>query len=456
MNRVYPTALIEAFGNDLKDIFGSAEEQKKKKGLKTIAGNTAIIDPLLEKLPNGGVLDVYAEFGRNARPSFLDVAIRILKDIETSGIFEEYKLPPLGEKLNRIGGALVDWDKLYLRYPVQRAVNIKHILRDILIEWDDNLNDPAYVRVLSDGTMNVNDKQHGNFGRLIMGAEQVYVEGFHSDDAYMDSNAFGSRNIAALKTSWESNANNRIDRARAYQQDGLTVKLDDLPYLEFADLLDGFGAGWQEKGTDLQPKQCDNGDKLYKDFCQYKEHDVFKTAVSLNVDIWPHGELSREFVWGTCEFLDQMYASGFNDSQMRDIKSAIKKAVKETYPDKMNRVNRGTGPGTLWGSVKDFMKSLPNKGPDKDWRLNVSPNYLIAAGLRDLIVNMNAYYKAKKNQQTLKLDLPLIKDKDGAEFEMDVAFFAEGWNKTGKGEYHRIKKSTAKFNATKLNFQKVA
>ena len=53
-------------------------------------------------------------------------------------------------------------------------------------------NDPMYVRVLSDGTANCNDKQHGNFGRLILVIPNVVVEGITSDDESMDPNMYAS------------------------------------------------------------------------------------------------------------------------------------------------------------------------------------------------------------------------------------------------------------------------
>jgi hypothetical protein len=267
--RKYPEELENIFGNNLEDIFGTETEQLKKIDIRSIAGNVVKISKLLEQLPNEGVLDVYQKFGKNARPTFLQVAVEVLKMIHTSKIFETYKLPKLEATINRLGGQEAEWSILYLRYPVQRSVKVWHILRDILIEWDGNLNDPAYVRVLSDGTMNVNDKQHGNFGRLIMGAERVLVEGVHSDNDSMDSNMYASRNIHNLESSWENNANVRVTRAQDFEFEGEAVKPDDAPYLEFFNLLDNLDCSWQERSLPKKAKVCQNGEKLYNDFCQY-------------------------------------------------------------------------------------------------------------------------------------------------------------------------------------------
>ena len=445
--RIYPTELEEEFGNGLNEIFGTEDDQARKKDLRSIAGSPSKIDKLLKQLPNEGVLDVYEKFGKNARPSYLQVAIEVLKMLKESGIFKEYKLPKLGENLGRIGGREEPWSKLFLRYPVQRSVKVWHILKDILIEWDDDLNDPAYVRVLADGSMNVNDKQHGNFGRLVMGAEKVFVEGITSDDPSMDSNMYGSRNIHNLESSWENNANVRVTRAQDYEIEGKTVKEDDKPYLDFYNLLDDLDCSWQESGLPKKAKVCNNGDKLFKDFDQYGS-DIFKSCVQMNTTIWPHGELTREFVWGASEFIKQMQQYEFTDSQMRDIKTYIKRAVGESYPDNPRKQNRATGPGTLWGDVKAFLNSLESKGENKDWRTSVGANYVIAAGLRDLIQNWNAYHKDNSNITYVKLELPTVKY-DNTDLDIKVGFYPTGYTKDKK-PYH--KNEVTAFDHSTLEF----
>jgi hypothetical protein len=294
--------------------------------------------------------------------------------------------------------------------------------------------------------MNVNDKQHGNFGRLIMGAEQVYVEGIASDDPSMDSNMYASRNIHNLESSWENNANVRVTRARDYEKEDKSVKLDDRPYLDFHNLLDDLDCSWQEAGLPKKPKVCQNGDKLFKDFAAYGP-DIFKSCVSMNTSIWPHGELAREFVWGSSEFLKQMQPN-FTDSQMRDIKSYIKRAVGESYIDNPRKQNRATGEGTLWGDVKAFIGSLETKGENKDWRTSVGANYTIAAGIRDLILNWNAYHKDNSNITYVKLELPMIQYGE-TDLDIKVGFYPNGHIANAK-PYHRD--DVVAFNHTELEF----
>lgn len=449
--RKYPVELLDYFGNDLMDVFGTPEEQQSKIDLRSIANSPSKIDELIKQLPNGGVLDVYEKFGKDSRPTFLEVSIEILKMFKDSGIFKMYKLPKLSCSLNRIGGCEAEWNTLYLRYPVQRSVNVWHIVRDILIEWDSDLNDPAYVRVLADGSMNVNDKQHGNFGRLIMGFEKVLVEGVYSDDPSMDSNMYASRNIQNLASSWENNANVRVTRAQDYQKEGKIPTAGDLVYLDFYNTLDDLDCSWQEASLPKKSKVCQNGHKLFRHYDQYKANDIFKSCVGMNTAIWPHGELAHEFVWGACEFMKQMQVSSFTDSQLRDIKSYIKRAVSETYPDRINRPNRSTGPGTIWGDVKSFLRQLNKEstGTKKDFRLSMPPNYLIAAGLRDLIVNWNAYHKNHSNLSYVKLNIPEIKF-NGQVVTVSVGYRPDGYDKSITGY---IRDDVIPFDHTELDFE---
>lgn len=449
MNRNYPEQLLEEFGNDLQDIFGTLEEQERKIDLRSIAGQSSKIAALMKKLPNDGVLDVYEIFGKHNRPTFLEVAIHILKMLHTSGIFEIYKLPPVTEPNGRVGGANRKWEDVYLRYPVQRSVKVWHILRDILCEWDPDLNDPMYVRVLSDGTMNCNDKQHGNFGRLIMGYEDVLVEGITSDDESMDSNMYASRNIHNLESSWENNANVRVTRAIDYMKEGTPVKPEDQHYYDFWELLDNEDCSWQEKGLVKRPRVCQNGEKLFDDFDQYGPA-IFLDSVKLNCNIWPNGELAREFTWGVCELLTQMRDSGMSGPQLRDIKSFLKKAVGTAYPDNPKKQNRGTGPGTVWGSVREFLNTLERKGVDRDYRTTVGANYSIAAGLRDLILNWNSYEKNNRNVTPVKIELPMIKSSDGIPLDIKMGFYPEGWSKQARAFY---REEAEIFDHTEIDFE---
>lgn len=459
MNRKYPIILEEEWGNNLQDLFGRAEDMPQKKSLASIAGNDIKINEIIkaiEKVTDGGVLDVYEHFGKNGRPTFLSVANEILKILDKTvlpngkKLFEEYKLPDLGKQSARQGGAPVEWDRLYLRYPIQRAVKVWHIMKDILIDWDYDLNDPAYVRILSDGTMNVNDKQHGNFGRLIMGSPDVLIEGIESDDQSMDANMYASRNIHNLESGWENDANVRVERALDYEREGKIVKTSDQPYLDFYNILKEEDCSWQEKGLVKKPKVCQNGEKLYETYQQYGK-ELFVSAVKMNTQMWPHGELAREFVWFYCEAMKQ-WKPHFSDSDLREIRSTMKDAIKQSFPDRENHRNRATGPGTIWGTINEFMKSLPRKGDDKDWRHSVSPNIKGASAIRDLMLNYNAWMKSEKNRTPLKFDLPDIIDTDGSPVVIEMGVYEGGAHSKNAKAWFRNSTISKTYDHTEIDF----
>jgi hypothetical protein len=127
--------------------------------------------------------------------------------------------------------------------------------------------------------------------------------------------------------------------------------------------------------------------------------------------------------------------------------------MKDTYLDHKKTSNRGTGVGTLWGSVCAYINTLEKKGENKDWRVSISAPNKIAAGLRDLIMNWKDYYRKTRNVTKLKLELPPIKDKDGIEFEVEVPYFPNGFKKTEHGHYRNSEHVQAtSFNPNEQEF----
>ena len=141
---------------------------------------------------------------------------------------------------------------------------------------------------------------------------------------------------------------------------------------------------------------------------------------------------------------------GLTKPQIRDIKSAIKKALGATYVDDPKKVNRATGQGTLWGSCREFLNTLNNKGDDRDYRTTVGANYVIAAGLRDLILNYNAYVKSNSNITPLKTEVPVIKSADDIVLDIKLGYFADGWSPRGRPFY---RDNLVMFDHTEIDFE---
>jgi hypothetical protein len=430
--RIYPEEVLDKFGEDLVDIFGPVEDQKIHLG--SLANNPEKVETLINKLPNGGILDVYEVFGRNARVRFVDVAIKVLEMIQESGAFEGYKLPQWVVLEDRIGGEKVEWDSMYLKYPVQREINVGHIVRTILVPWEGWLNDPAFCRKLSDGSYNVNDKQHGNMGRFIIGAPYALAEVIVSDKESMDSNMYAQRNIYNLASSWESSANNRVNRAEAYEIEGTPVKLDDQPYYDFYQILDDEGSEWREKAGPRGKKDgvCYRAKDLFKHYNTF-DRDIFIKGVQVNRQVWPTGELSHEVVWGVCKLLDYYrHEHNFTDSDIRNVTSYIKTVLKEYYPDKDFRTAaRGTGKGTFWNDVKDFMGVIKANDPDDFRGQDKSKEWMMASALRSMMLNYDHFRTTEKGTHSLvKIDLPAVcREHDSKCYDIDMPF------KVGKDRY---------------------
>jgi hypothetical protein len=93
------------------------------------------------------------------------------------------------------------------------------------------------------------------------------------------------------------------------------------------------------------------------------------------------------------------------------------------------------------------------KGEYKDWRISLSRNYVIAAGIRDLILNWNAYQKNNSNITPVKIKLPMIEFED-TEIDVKLGFYHDGDRGTGKKpkkSYHRSEE--VKFDHTEIEFE---
>jgi hypothetical protein len=445
--RVYPETVLDKFGENLTDIFGPEEDQKIHLG--SLADSPEKVEALISKLPNGGILDVYEVFGRNARVNFIEVATKVLEMIQESGAFEGYKLPVWDELEDRIGGEKVQWLNMYLKYPVQREINVGHIVRTILVPWEGWLNDPAFCRKLLDGSYNVNDKQHGNMGRFILGAPYALAEVIVSDKESMDANMYAQRNIHNLPSSFEASLNNRVNRAMEYEREGTPVKLEDKPYYDFYQILDDEGSEWRERAGSKGKRDgvCYRAKDLFKHYSTY-DRDIFIKGIQVNRQVWPTGELSHELVWAVGRLL-QYYRDvhKLTDSDMRNVTSYIKTVLKEYYPDKDFRTaSRGTGKGTFWNDVKDFMGVIKAQDPDDFRGQDKSKEWMMASALRSMMLNYDHFRTTEKGTHALvKIDLPAVcREQDSKCYDIDMPF------KVGKERFSI--KDAVEFNHAEIDF----
>ena len=446
--RFYHEDLLDEFGDDLERIFGPIEARTK--GLTSLAGQPdgdlkAILKGLKTK-----VIDCAAFMPK--RQPFLNVVKEVLRvmrdsvDPETGkSIFYGYNLPYFIEEDRVQGAEEFAWDTVYIDYNVQRNIDVAHIIKDILIEQDTKLCDPAHGRRQSDGTLDVNDSQHATCSRALVGARVCPATYIVSDAKSDNANQFGARNISNKTTEWFDDYKVRVYRGQAMEKEGFPAKAGDAPYLAIFNELAEYGAfAIATQGTQKSAGSCNRADKLYDYRGQYGA-DVFKRAVRTVRMAWGNGELDHATVWGVCTLMwyyDKNH--NFGAIEMRKLETELINAIQAYYPDKTGTPKRTGGRGTLWGDIRKLISdTYPKEADDFRGRQESFP-FMIASGLRSMILNYDFYRTHPEGlsaKSLLKLELPPVVRKNGTttEYEINHVLIQDNrvWNRLDSEEFNQ-------------------
>ena len=446
--RFYHEDLLDEFGDDLERIFGPIEARTK--GLTSLAGQPdgdlkAILKGLKTK-----VIDCAAFMPK--RQPFLNVVKEVLRvmrdsvDPETGkSIFYGYNLPYFIEEDRVQGAEEFAWDTVYIDYNVQRNIDVAHIIKDILIEWDTKLCDPAHGRRQSDGTLDVNDSQHATCSRALVGARVCPATYIVSDAKSDNANQFGARNISNKTTEWFDDYKVRVYRGQAMEKEGFPAKAGDAPYLAIFNELAEYGAfAIATQGTQKSAGSCNRADKLYDYRGQYGA-DVFKRAVRTVRMAWGNGELDHATVWGVCTLMwyyDKNH--NFGAIEMRKLETELINAIQAYYPDKTGTPKRTGGRGTLWGDIRKLISdTYPKEADDFRGRQESFP-FMIASGLRSMNLNYDFYRTHPEGlsaKSLLKLELPPVVRKNGTttEYEINHVLIQDNrvWNRLDSEEFNQ-------------------
>ncbi len=446
--RFYHEDLLDEFGDDLDRIFGPIEARTK--GLTSLAGQPdgdlkAILKGLKTK-----VIDCAAFMPK--RQPFLNVVKEVLRvmrdsvDPETGkSIFDGYNLPYFIEEDRVQGAEEFAWNTVYIDYNVQRNIDVAHIIKDILIEWDTKLCDPAHGRRQSDGTLDVNDSQHATCSRALVGARVCPATYIVSDAKSDNANQFGARNISNKTTEWFDDYKVRVYRGQAMEKEGFPAKAGDAPYLAIFNELAEYGAfAIATQGTQKSAGSCNRADKLYDYRGQYGA-DVFKRAIRTVRMAWGNGELDHATVWGVCTLIwyyDKNHNFGANE--MRKLETELINAIQAYYPDKTGTPKRTGGRGTLWGDVRKLISdTYPKEADDFRGRQESFP-FVIASALRSMILNYDFFRTHPEGlsaKSLLKLELPPVVRKNGTttEYEINHVLIQDNrvWNRLDSEEFNQ-------------------
>lgn len=419
-DRFYHEDLLDEFGDDLERIFGPIEERTR--GLTSLAGQPD--GELKHLIKNLKVKVIDCSSFMPKRQPFLNVVKEVLRvmrdsvDPETGkSVFHGYNLPYFIMSERVQGADEFPWDTVYIDYNVQRNIDVAHIIRDILVEWDTKLCDPAHGRKQSDGTLDVNDSQHATCSRALVGAPNCPATWILSDAKSDNANQFGARNISNKTTEWFDDYKVRVYRAQAMEKEGVPAKAGDAPYLALFNELDEYGGfAIASQGTPKSAGSCNRADKLYDYRGQYGA-DIFKRAVRTVRTTWGNGELDHATVWGICTMM-WFYQKNhdFGPNELRKLETELVNAIQAYYPDKTTTPNRSSGRGTLWGDIRKLIARLyPKEADDFRGRQESFP-FMIASSLRSMILNYD-YYRTHPEglgaKSLLKFELPEITRKFG-------------------------------------------
>ena len=446
--RFYHEDLLDEFGDDLERIFGPIEERTK--GLTSLAGQP---DGDLKALVRGlrtKVIDCSGFMPK--RQPFLNVVKEVLRvmrdsvDTETGkSIFYGYNLPYFIEEERVQGAEEFDWTDVYIDYNVQRNIDVAHIIKDILVEWDTKLCDPAHGRKQSDGTLDVNDSQHATCSRALVGAKVCPATYIVSDSKSDNANQFGARNISNKTTEWFDDYKVRVYRGQAMEKEGFPPKAGDAPYLSLFNELAEFEAfGIATAGTPKSAGSCNRIEKLYDYRGQYGE-DIFKRAVRTVRTAWGNGELDHATVWGVCTLM-WYYTKHHNygSSELRKLETELVNAIQAYYPDKTTSPNRSSGRGTLWGDTRKLINNLYPRDIDDFRGRQESYPFMIASALRSMILNYDFYRthpEGLNSKSQLKIELPEVVRKNGTteEYIINPVLIMDNrqWDRLDADEYNQ-------------------
>jgi len=414
--------LAKDFGINLEKIFGPVDERTIS--LKSIKYDYETLSSIFDKFKGTSyIIPVRFIWGQKGRPSFeLELFREMLVRMRDSGAFWGYKLPTLDLHRQRDLPS-IEWKNLFTRTDVNREINIKHIIENIICHWDVRYNDPIFCRILSDNTGNVNDHQHGGLARLLMGAPNALIDPIYCDKASTDSEMYEKRNGRMLKSSWENRTINSITVVADKKAEGCNdIDPEDEKLYNWFELLKKRNISFQaSKGAPKGKWICNRGQDLHKHYIDSKIQPFYEDILDLHIKLWPNGEISHEVVWGLGRFFHfYQVIQGFSPAKMKELKKIVLEVMMAYYPESYygnNYFNRSTSSGknatrTFWGETNWYRNVLEEQDGD-DWRLNLDRGLIMASTLQHMIQSYNKFLVDTGKTKILPWFLPTVTSDSG-------------------------------------------
>jgi hypothetical protein len=366
------------YGNDLIKIFGP---QASRRHISTLSYEER--KDILNKIPEYIDTD---DLG--PRPSFFQITNKVLWSLQQSGALQGVDLdwcPTLTNRaMRRHPDHYFPTDKLFKNNSVQRGIWLRHLLEDILFQFDPDHVLMSLARKHKDGSANLNNGQHRTVACIIMGIRDIPIEWIESDLESVDVDLYATDNLRTLSASPFDEFRIQVRRNQVRKAEKRTDLIPgDVMCERIFDIHTQYGSRFVEKGNgyDAGPKECTGVGNMINYYQQYGD-ELYDRAVSIICSAFPKAPLATSNVWGLLEFMKEQKNNGFFDDEAT-MDWAILQAITYKHSDPKK--------STMHLDIRKVFKEYIENGKDISDFLSCPEPRQVAAGIGKLcrIVHAN-------------------------------------------------------------------
>lgn len=351
------------YGEDLNKVFGVAANRKH---IRTF--NSIVRRKILNRIPEYVNTDV---LGPN--PSLFDIANLCLEVLERCGALEGIDLDWFTDKMFQENtlvrtSTYVDVRKVVKNRDVQRGIQLRHLVGDILFNFDPQCVYTGIARYSkSEELFYLNDAQHRFVACIILGIRSIPLDYIVSEYRSDDIKQYAAVNIRSLSAS-------EFDKYRI-KRAAIAAKLKENPDADIAaefdvDYIQAYNLGviltnngcrLIEKGSDekTKPGECTGVRNLLRHYSDYGQ-DIFIRALKINQSAFYNAPISTPNIWGICEFID-LQTKFEVDVSAEEMDRAIVAGLRRRYNPNRNGFHLETKRCFQTGIQKDYSIPEPMK-----------------------------------------------------------------------------------------------
>lgn len=364
----------ELFGEDLIHVFGP---KALRRHISTLTPQER--EEILKKVPEYVETD---DIG--PRPSFFQITNKLLSILQRTGALQGIDLDWCTDlrvgKLIRPDGVYIPANKCFKNGKVQRGIWLRHLLGDILFEFDPSNVLMGLARKLSDGTYNINNSQHRSQAGIIIGVREFPVEFTESDYESTDVDQYATDNLNTLAASEFDDFRIRVRRNQVRKAEGRTDLISkDCDREDMWNIHNQYGSRFIENGTEkVAPLECTGVGNMVK-YYDYYGADIYRRAVAIVCTVFNKASFATANAWGIMEFIKVQEEQGvIEDPDLLDW--IIQQSIQYKYSDAKKY--------GLHSDIKAAFNKWYEVHPEKFIQLPAEPKR-IAAGIYKLCSIVN-------------------------------------------------------------------